>query len=42
MREVLTLTIVVFVAVALAIPVGGMLTDVLFNAGLWPLTEWPP
>ena len=27
MREVLTLTIVVFVAVALAIPAGGMLTD---------------
>lgn len=42
MREVLILTAVVFVAVALAIPVGGMLTDWLFTAALWPGAEWHP
>jgi hypothetical protein len=42
MLEILTLTAVVFVAVTLAIPAGGMLTDLLFNAGLWPRAEWHP
>jgi hypothetical protein len=42
MREVLILTAVVFVAVALAIPAGGMLSDWLFSAGLWPNAEWHP
>lgn len=42
MREVLILAAVVFVGVALAIPAGGMLTDWLFNVGLWPGAEWHP
>lgn len=42
MREVMILTVVVFVGVALAIPAGGMLTDWLLTAGLWPGAEWQP
>lgn len=42
MREVLILTFVVFVGVALAIPVGGMLVEWLFITGVWPGTEGRP
>jgi hypothetical protein len=42
MRDFLIFTAGIFLAVALAIPAGGMLSDWLLHAGIWPVVEWHP